>query len=89
MYRENYGKMAAPYSQVLMTQRRLGELQIASLQAWEELWRAKVSLENYGLGSSVETGGSRTSGFMQSDVGAMVRSTNGAMVGAMEGQPLQ
>jgi cobalt-zinc-cadmium efflux system outer membrane protein len=89
MYTQKYGQMAAPYSQVLVWQRRLGELRIASLHAWEESWRTKVALENYGLGDSAGQGDINIAMPLSSSAGAMVRSSNGSMVNAMPGSALQ
>jgi len=49
LYNLKYQQMAAPYPQVLMSQRTLFNLQIAYLHALEQEWVSAVSLQNFTL----------------------------------------
>jgi cobalt-zinc-cadmium efflux system outer membrane protein len=49
LYNMKYQQMAAPYAQVLESQRRLAILQIAYTHALEQAWKAAITLQTYAL----------------------------------------
>ena len=49
MYASNYQNMAGPYSQVLMAQRTLFQLEADYVQALENAWQNAVAIQGFGL----------------------------------------
>ncbi len=49
MYRASYQNMAAPYSQVLMTQRTLFQLEADYILALETAWQSALAIQGFGL----------------------------------------
>jgi outer membrane protein, heavy metal efflux system len=59
LYRSRYQQMAAAYPQVLVSQRTLFQLQLASIQSLGELWQASARLRNFTLSSGLDPFGIR------------------------------
>lgn len=53
LYAMKYQSMAAPYPQVLMSQRTLAQLRMAYLHALEKEWMGVIGLQNYTLGGGL------------------------------------
>ncbi|SEC41037.1 TolC family protein [Terriglobus roseus] len=54
LYAMKYQSMAAPYPQVLMSQRTLAQLRMAYLHALEKEWMGLIGLQNYTLGGGLD-----------------------------------
>jgi cobalt-zinc-cadmium efflux system outer membrane protein len=54
LYAMKYRSMAAPYPQVLMSQRTLAQLRMAYLHALEKEWMGVIGLQNYTLGGGLD-----------------------------------
>jgi outer membrane protein, heavy metal efflux system len=57
LYRDRYRQMAAAYPQVLVSQRTLFELQLASIRSLGELWQSAARLRHFAIEGSMDAAG--------------------------------
>ncbi|AFL87444.1 outer membrane protein [Terriglobus roseus DSM 18391] len=69
LYAMKYQSMAAPYPQVLMSQRTLAQLRMAYLHALEKEWMGVIALQNYTLSGALDAPSSNGDAMLRSTMG--------------------
>jgi cobalt-zinc-cadmium efflux system outer membrane protein len=69
LYAMKYQSMAAPYPQVLTSQRTLAQLRMAYLHALEKEWMGVIGLQNYTLSGALDAPGNSAADSLSSTMG--------------------